>query len=334
MKKVLTLLLCLTLVVTMITGCGKKEEAAKTGLAVISSISSSKDAGEEDGLAQVESTIVAVLVGEDGKILACKIDIAETQVNFTAEGALVTDVATELQTKQELGANYGMKKESAIGKEWNEQADAVAAYVIGKTSDEVSGIAINEEGLAGDADLAASVTIHLGGFITAITKAVANAQDLGASSTDKLGLGVTTNIANSTAATADADGLAEAYSMYSVVTTDKDAKITSSYLDASQSEVNFSTTGVVTSDLTAALQTKQELKDAYGMKKESAIGKEWYEQANAFSTFVVGKTADEVGGIALTEKGIASDADLAASVTVHVGPFMAVVQKATVNAAK
>ncbi|MGB4658415.1 MAG: hypothetical protein WBI07_04490 [Mobilitalea sp.] len=334
MKKALTLLLCTTLVVSMMTGCGKKEEAAKTGLAVISSISSSKDAGEEDGLAQVDSTIVAVLVSKDGKILDCKIDMAQTKVNFTAEGALVTDIATEFMTKQELGANYGMKAASAIGKEWNEQADAIAAYVIGKTTDEVSGIAINEEGLASDADLAASVTIHLGGFIAAITKAVANAQDLGASNTDKLGLGVTTNIAKSTAATAEAEGLAQAYSMYSVVTTDKDAKITSSYVDASQSNVNFSTVGVVTSDLTATLQTKQELKDAYGMKAASAIGKEWYEQANAFSTFVVGKTADEVGGIAITDEGIASDADLAASVSVHVGPFMAVVQKAAVNSAK
>lgn len=355
MKKIVALLLCAVLTAGALTACGgKKTEdtktdtaktedtakaedieaggAAKTGLSVTTSTAKSTPVGEEDGLAQVDSTIVAVLVDADGKILDCKIDAAQTKMNFSAEGKLLTDKATTFKSKQELGTEYGMGEASSIGKEWNEQADAFAEYVVGKTVDEVKGIAVDEEGLATDEDLTSSVTIHVGDFIAAVEKAVANAKDLGAASTDKLGLGVTTEMSNSTDATAEEEGLAQAYSMYSVVTTDADGKITSCYVDASQGEVNFDTAGVITSDLTAAVATKQELGDDYGMKKASSIGKEWFEQADAFSAYVAGKTASEVSGIALNEEGLASDADLISSVTVHVSPFITVVEKAATNA--
>jgi hypothetical protein len=68
-----------------------------------------------------------------------------------------------------------MRAASAIGKEWNEQAAAYAEYTVGKTVDEVNGTAV-EEGRATDADLAASVSVHITDFNTAITKAVASAQ--------------------------------------------------------------------------------------------------------------------------------------------------------------
>jgi hypothetical protein len=355
MKKRIALLLSLALVLSMSTACGKKEAkqnetsqevtnqegttqeeattegGAKTGLAVITSTGSSKDAtADDEGLAQVDSTIVAVLVGEDGKILDCAIDSAQTKINFSVEGKITTDLATEFQTKQELGTNYGLAGKSGIGKEWSEQADAFADYVVGKTLEEVKGIALTE-GAPADADLTSSVTIHVTDFINGVEKAVNNAKSLGANAGDKLGLAVTTNIAKSTDA-GESDGVAQAYSNYSVVTTDKDGKITSCVIDASQSDVNFSTTGVITSDLTVAPQTKQELGTAYGLASKSGIGKEWFEQADALANYVVGKTAEEVKGIAVTEEGVPSDADLASSVTIHIGDYTAVIDKAVANA--
>ncbi len=366
MKKLFTLLLSLTLVITMLSGCSKgdatkdesqtpattetpaeeptattePEEGAttdagvKTGLGIISSIAKSAPAADTDGLGQVDSLAVAVLVGEDGKILDCVIDSVQTKINFSKEGKITTDLAADVKTKQELGLDYGMKKYSPIQKEWYEQADAFAAYVVGKTMDEVKGIAITEEGLVGDADLATSVTIHVGDFVAAVEKAVANAQVLGANAGDKLGLGIITDIKKSKDAKAEEDGLAEAYSYYNVVTVDANSKITSNFLDSSIGDINFTTAGAITTDLAAPIQTKQELKDAYGMKKNSKIGKEWYEQANAFSAYVTGKTIDEVKGIAITEEGVAGDADLASSVTVHIGSFIAVLEKAVANVAK
>ena len=45
------------------------------------------------------------------------------------------------------------------------------SYVTGKTVAEATGIAVTEEGNAGDADLAASVTIGVGDFLTLVEKA-------------------------------------------------------------------------------------------------------------------------------------------------------------------
>ena len=372
MKKISSLLLSSVLVVSLLAGCGSSsttteestttdqatteteavdqstetatEETAteetttegtgvKTGIAVTTSLASSTDAtADAEGVAQTDSIVVAVLVDADGKILDCKIDAAQTKINFSAEGKITTDLASEVKSKQELGSDYGMVKASGIGKEWYEQADAFATYVVGKTVDEVKGIAVSEEGVATDADLTSSVTVHVSDFIATIEKAVANAKDLGASSVDTLGLGVDTTIDDSTDATADAEGLAQAYSFYEAVTVSADGTITSAVVDSTQGKVNFDTTGAITTDLTAEVQTKQELKEDYGMKKASAIGKEWYEQADAFATYVAGKTLDEVTGIAVSDEGYAADADLSSSVTVHIGPFIAVTEKAVASA--
>ena len=124
-----------------------------------------------DGLVQADIMLTAVTVDEAGVILSCAIDSVQAKVPFDAAGQLTGDTAAPILSKNELGEDYGMKKASSIGKEWNEQAAAFAAYCVGKTIDEVSGIAVTEEGKAGDADLAASVTISIGGFQSLIAKA-------------------------------------------------------------------------------------------------------------------------------------------------------------------
>ncbi len=335
MKKFLAMLLSVAMVMSLLVACSSGGAPLKTGLAVVSSLAKSANASAEaEGVAQTDSLIAAVLVDKDGKIVDCKIDAAQTKIKFSTEGKLTTDVASTFKTKNELGTEYGMTSASGIGKEWNEQAAAFAKYCVGKTVAEVKGIAVNEEGKAGDADLAASVTVHIGDFIEAVAQAANTATDKGAKKGDKLGLAITTDISKSSDATADAEGLAQSYSNIAVVSLGKDSKITSCIIDAIQGNVNFSATGEISTDLTVAPQTKQVLKDAYGMKKASAIGKEWYEQADAFAAYCVGKSAADVKGIALTDQGLAADADLAASVTVHVGPFIANVDKAAANAAK
>ena len=335
MKKKLALVLVLALAAFAFAACGGGEatppeeespetpavSAVKTGYAVISSMGKSTDAGDADGLAQADSTIVAVTVDENGVITNCAIDHAQTKINFSKDGKIVTPLDTVFPGKQELGPAYGMAKASSLGKEWNEQANDLAQYVIGKTVEEVKSIAVTEDGVPTDEDLSASVTIKINGYIEGIEKAVANAKDLGASATDKLGIGLVTTIDKSKDA-GEEDGVAQAYTNYAVVTFDENGVITSCIIDASQININFSKEGKITSDMTAPLKTKNELGPDYGMKKASGIGKEWNEQAAAFAAYVVGKTVAEVEGIALTEDGVAADADLAASVTVHIGPFM------------
>lgn len=339
MKKKVALLLALIMVLFSFAACGggTKEEtpsgdkpaagAVKTGLAVINSAAKSVDAGDANGVGQADSLVVAVTVDDAGKILDCAIDQAQTKIEFSKDGKIVTPLDTVFVGKQELGADYGMAKASAIGKEWSEQATAFADYVIGKTVDEVKGIAVNEEGVPTGDDLKSSVTIHVTEFMAGVEKAVANAKELGASADDKLGIGVVTNIARSADA-GEKDGVAEAYSYYTATTFNSEGVITSSVIDASITDVNFSKEGKITSDINAEIKTKNELGDAYGMKKASAIGKEWNEQADAFAKYVVGKTIDEVKGIAINEDGAPTGDDLKSSVTVHITDFTTVLEKA------
>ena len=350
-KKIIVLTLSIVIVGALLTGCAAKPatnptptptptstptavstgDAVKTGLAVISSVEKSTNSVKKVGLAQVDSTVVAVTVDKDGKIVKCMIDVAQTKINFNDEGKITTDLKSVIKSKQELGSEYGMIKASKIKKEWNEQANTFAAYVVGKTVAEVKGIAVNAEGAPSNAELAATVTIKIGGYVNAIEKAVANAQDVGAKSTDKLGLGINTSIAKSVAAGKE-PGLAQAYSYYTATTFDAAGKITSSIIDASQSNVNFTTKGKITTDLKAPLKTKNELGTAYGMLKVSKIKKEWNEQAAAFAKYVVGKTVADLKGIAVNAEGAPTISELTSSVTVHISDFNGTIEKASLNA--
>ena len=142
----------------------------RTGLYAVGSLSSSASAGEEDGLIQTDVTIVAVTVDETGVITDCVIDAVQAKANFDSQGQLLTDLTVPVPSKNELGADYGMGSISGIGKEWNEQAQALADYVVGKTADEVLGIAVDEATKPAEADLASSVTISIGGFQALLEK--------------------------------------------------------------------------------------------------------------------------------------------------------------------
>jgi len=329
MKKLIITLIVLVFIFGL-TGSGLSQNAndVKTGLSVDTSIAKSTDAGEKDGLAQADSTIVAVTVDENGKIANCAIDSAQTKINFSNSGEIVTPIDKEFVGKQELGEEYGMVVASSIGKEWNEQATALSNYVIGKTVEEVKGIAVNEEGTPMESELTSSVTMHISNYIAGIEKAVNQAKNLGASADDQLGIGVITTIDRSKDATTEEEGQTQAYSNIAAVSFNNEGVITSCIIDAVQSNVNFNREGKITSDLSISPKTKNELGDDYGMKAVSGIGKEWYEQADAFAKYVVGKTIDEVKGISLDEEGTPTESELTSSVTIHVGPFIAVIEKA------
>jgi len=346
MKKIIALFLILVSTAVLFAGCaatptptatptaqqttpptGANPDTLKTGLAIINSIEKSKSAAADAaGLAQADSTIVAVTLDKSGVITSCVIDQAQSKVNFGADGKLTTALDAAFMTKNELGANYGMGEKSGIGKEWDEQAKAFAEYVVGKTVADVKGIAV-KDGYPTDADLKASVTINIAGFVAAIEKAAANAADLGAVKGDILSIATTTNIAKSKNATADEKGLAQIYSTYVALTRDSKGVITSCIFDGSQSNVNFDAKGAITTDLKVAPLTKNELKEDYGMKKASGIGKEWYEQAAAFASYVKGKSLEQVKGIAVKD-GYPTDTDLKASVTIHITDFIALIEKA------
>lgn len=304
----------------------------RTGLGVSTNVSSSASATDNDGKAQTDAMVAAVTVDSGGRITDCRIDGIQAVIGFSREGKLTTKLDASFPTKQERGADYGMGQVSSIGREWNQQADALAAYVLGKTADEVRGIAVTGTNTPADADLAASCTISIGGYLETVAKAAEQAADLGAVGGNKLGLGCITGFSESADAVEKALGSAQADTVFAVVTLDSDGRVTSCVIDANSTKVTFDTAGQIASSLTAAFPTKNEQRETYGMKEKSAIGKEWYEQAAAFADYCKGKNLAELNNIAMEPDGTASEEALKASVTIHIGDFIRVVTKAAENA--
>ena len=303
-------------------GVTTSKEQVKTGFAV-SATMSGESAGENDGSTTTDVSLVAVTVTEDGVIESCAIDAIQGKVTFDAKGK-VTSEAGAVLSKKELGDDYGMRVASPIGKEWDEQVEAIEAYVVGKTVEELKTMAIDENGVVKDADLASGATIYMGSFIWAIEAAVNNAEHLGANAGDKLVL-VSNSKASGTDASAEAEGTTQVDANVAVFTV-KDNIITSCVIDAIQAKAAFDTKGA-TEIVSPEVATKAQLGEAYGLKAFSGVGKEWNEQTLAFCEYITGKTLEEIKGIALTETTAPAEADLAASVSIAVGDFMGLVEK-------
>ncbi len=309
--------------------------AVKTGLGSVISIAKSASASADaDALAEADIVSAAVTLDAEGKIVNVKIDMTQSKVNFDAAGQLKTDVAAEVKTKVELGDEYGMKSASGIGKEWYEHAAALEDWMVGMTIDEVMGMELTAEGTPADADLTSTVTVHVGDYLNAVKKAVENAKDFGVAVTGatKTGLGNVVSIAKSVGATAEAAGAAQTDNVMVAVTLDESGKIVGVVIDTAQVKIDVDAKGAITSDTAAALKSKVELGDEYGMKSASGIGKEWYEQAAALAQWMIGKTVDEVAGMQISAEGTPAEADLTSSVTVHVGDYIKALQKAAANA--
>ena len=305
------------------------EGALKTGLYISTSIADSKAAtADANGEGKYDVTMVAVLVDDNGVIQDCVIDGISASVQFDASGVIASDLTAAPQTKNELGENYGMVAWGGAIAEWDAQAAALAAYVVGKNAAELQGVAVSESGYAPEgSDLAASATIYLGGYVAAIEQAAANAQHLGAQAGDTLKLACVTGIDSSADASSDANGNAQLDVTVTALTMNGEI-ITSCVIDAVQAKVAFDATGAIASDVSAAVATKNELGENYGMVAWGGAIAEWNEQAASFAAYVTGKTVEEVQGIAVNESTKPTDADLAASVTIAIGGFQGLIAKA------
>ncbi len=149
----------------------------KLNLAIVTSASNTDATEEADGSIEISTTIVAAVVDADAKVVASKTDCVQGAISFDAKGASKTDVAAEIKTKCELGtdynmAAYGKKHDGSEGKvlEWNEQAAAFDATLVGKTASDFAALAGADTYAVGDL-AAAGCTISVGDMIKAAEKA-------------------------------------------------------------------------------------------------------------------------------------------------------------------
>ena len=362
MKKIFAILLCVALMMTVIacapattpttteapTEPAPVEAEYKLGMGVVVGLGSSKT-----GNAQVDATVATVVTDKDGKIVAARIDVAQNKMNVT-DGAVEADKTFE--TKMELGDRYNMAAygtpnvEGGTVKEWYVQTKAFEAYIVGMTAAEVNAIELQEVNAhqiaVDEALLNAGCTMQITEFMAAVVKACNDDQGVTFKTAETFTLGVAANTtgAESTAATADADGVVKMDTDFaaSVVA---GGKIIASLNDAIQTEIAINTLGEIVDKKLSGEGTKRERKEGYNMATYGASmdpngdGKvlEWYLQSAAFSSYVVGKTSAEVAALETATNSIGyqmstDEALLNAGCTIQITAIKAVVAKSADNA--
>lgn len=341
MKKFLMVIFCLTMALTLVACGGAKEKEYKFGMGVVTSLESSKT-----GTAQVDATVAVVVTDAEGKIVACRIDVAQ---NKTAIANGVAEIKSEFKTKMELGDAYGMagkvdNDDNGVMKEWYEQVHAFEAHVVGMTGEEVAAMeTVEAKGhqITTDADLlAAGCSMQITDFMAAVAKACADEQGFTFKTAKEFTVGVAADSYDngSKNATAEADGAVQMYSDFAAAVI-SEGKILVAINDAIQPQVAFNAAGEITAKTYKG--TKRELKSGYGMEGKvdnngDGVMKEWFEQSKAFSEFVVGMTGAEVAALEtelVNGHYISTNEDLlAAGCTIQITAIKTVVAEAAANA--
>lgn len=326
MKKFVAFMLLMCMMLAM-TACGSSAPEYKLGMGVVVSTDSSAD-----NLAQVDATVAAVVLDAQGKIVACRLDCAQNKMDVTG-GAVDTEAA--FKSKVELGYDYNMVKFSDATLEWFEQAEGFEAYVIGKTAEEVAAIetTVNEEGnnVAVDEALFAACSISIEDFVGSVVKACNDPWAKTFTAKDfKLGVAAISTADESTPADEENDAAVKMYTEFAAAATDADGVILAAVTDAIQPVINVNLDGQITD--ASFKGTKRELGDDYNMVKFGAAIAEWDAQADAFASYTIGKTANEVLSLEtiVNEEGnqVTVDEDLFAVCTMSIGGMMAVIAQA------
>jgi hypothetical protein len=145
----------------------------------------------------------------------------------------------------------------------------------------------------------------------------------------KFGMGVHIS-ASATDATADKEGQGKATINVAVITVDADGKVVACQIDTADNTVKYTAEGkAVAND---GFKTKYELGKDYNMVTYGGAAKEWFEQADAFESVVVGKTLDEIKAL-VAEGGKGTDAVISAGCTIAITEFVGAIEKAFANLA-
>ena len=192
-----------------------------------------------------------------------------------------------------------------------------------------------------DTRLSSSCEYALSGFMAAVVKACNDdqAQSFKTAGEFKLGVAAKTAATDSKAATADADGVVAMYTDFGAAVVGADGKILAALTEAIQPKIAINNLGEIVDK--TFVDTKRVLKSGYGMEGKvdnngDGVMKEWFQQADAYAKYAVGKTGAELKGMEtelVNNHYISKDkALLSAGCTIQITGICAVVAQSVTNA--
>ncbi len=298
MKKLLAIG-CGLLMLFSLAACGEKDKGTtpsdttggdgrQLGLGSVNTLTVD---GQEKTM--VKTTVAAVILDKDGKITECKLDEAEFPITLKS-GALqvAVDLLTKGDTEDYTLSDSDIGAGNSSNRSWDDQVDAFCDYVEGMTGAEVSAIAATD----GKSEMIKGCDLIITDFIQAVYDATRNAK------AKTIGVGDELHLAVSVAKSGESTEQKPQFDIeMAAVTLGGNDRITACFTDSAQAKLTIENS--LFSHAAGKMDTKRGKGDAYGMKAASSIKKEWYEQADAFDAYAVGKTAAELAKLSVGTDG-------------------------------
>ena len=164
MKKMSKVLFASLLALSLLVACGGGAKGGSVKLGVAST--QKVGINEKDGGADFDTVVVGIAL-QDDKVSYISIDHSQQKAELK-DGKAVIEAQ---KTKKEKGAEYGMleaSKAAGLGKEWNEQIEALEEALVGKTKDEIATYMSGE-------DVKTAATIQLGDIEATVLKEIGRA---------------------------------------------------------------------------------------------------------------------------------------------------------------
>ena len=320
--KIITVIVAISLVLFIFLD--STHETYSFGVGIISERGSIADASaEKDGSAQSLVTVAAVVINKDFEVVRCIIDCADSTVNFTKDGKAVE--GAEHKTKREKGDSYNMVTYGNAIAEWYAQADSFQKTIQGKTLDEIKAL-VSENGKGSQEVIDAGCTIVISDFVRAVEAAFNNARPTDLKAEPNLNIGFVTTQRN-THSTGNSNGSIVLSTTIVAVTLEEGNKVSRSFTDTVEFEYLFDSSGKCHTQ-SGEVTSKHQKGDSINMVENAGAVAEWYKQADAFSSTLVGKDASQIRGL-LAENGKGSQEVIDAGCTIYVSDFVKAAVKAT-----
>ena len=262
---------------------------------------------------KVTNITLAIVFDAEGKIVVAQFDSVEASVKVT-NGEITT--SDRLTTKVEKGDAYtGMSAGN-----WDEQSAAFEAFLVGKTAAEVAALEFVTGGA--DAGLVVGCTMKssMPVFQELVAKAFAYERKVEFTTTETISLG----LAIDAKLTGDVEDGAKVAADFAAVAV-AGGKVVAAMLDSAEATFEFEYDAAEeTYETTVSYKgSKNDQGDAYDAFAPMASGT-WYKQAQAFANTAVGKTVAELEGLS-TDK-------IEGSCSIYTGGYKATIVRAAKNA--